>query len=60
MTVYHMTSWEACKIHLGEWALDLVYKTTLAWVSFGVSSVSNGACIEVLVCKQVLAYKKAF
>jgi len=66
----HMMSWEIhmmlrelCMIHLGEWALNLVYKKTLAWASFGASAsneVWKGACSEVWVCKQVLAYKTAF
>jgi len=66
----HMMSWEIrmmlrepCTIHLGEWALNWVYKRTLAWASFGVSAsneVWKGACSEVWVCKQVLAYKTAF
>ena len=64
----HMMSWEIrmmlrelCKIHPGESVPNLVYKRTLA--SF-VVALSNGvwkeACSEVLVCKQVLAYKTAF
>ena len=66
----HMMSWEIhmmlrepCKIHLGELAPNLVCKRTLAWASFGVSAsnaVWKGACSEVWVCKQVLAYKTAF
>ena len=66
----HTMSWETrkmlrepCKIHPGEWALNLVCKRTLAWASFGVS-VSNGvwtgACSEVWVCKLVLVCKTAF
>ena len=64
----HMMSWEIhmmlrepCKIHLGELAPNLVCKRTLA--SFVVSAsnaVWKGACSEVWVCKQVLAYKTAF
>ena len=59
----HMMSWEPCKIHLVEWVPNLVCKRTLAWASFGVSAsnaVWKGACSEVWVCKQVLAYKTAF
>ena len=66
----HMMSWEIrmmlrepCMIHLGEWVPNLVCKRTLASASFGVSEsneVSKGACSEVWVCKEVLAYKTAF